>query len=394
MPTGTLNGMGIASDLIYIVLAALVGGLVAHSLRQPLIFGYILAGVAVGPYTGGITVHQPEDIKMLAEMGIALLLFAIGLEFSFSDLKRLAKISFVATPIQVAVCALGGYILALATGMSAQDAIWFGSAISLSSTMVVIKLLEARHTLDTDTGRLGVAVLVAQDLAVVPIMLIVPQLAQQSIGLVPLLLALGKSVLFLALILVAGNKLLPRFFRFISRQGSRELLFLATLGIVFGAGAAFHAMGFSFALGAFVAGMLLSETDFRSQAHDDVAGLRDLFALIFFASVGMLFDPRAFMAKASTIIPLTLGVVVLKAVSIAAIVRIFGSPTGRSLTVGVGLAQVGEFAFVIGGAGMALGLLSGDSFSVLLSVTLLSMVVTPVLFALANYASRRLGNAE
>lgn len=386
--------MGIASDLIYIVLAALLGGLVAHSLRQPLIFGYILAGVMVGPYTGGVTVHQIDDIKMLAEMGIALLLFAIGLEFSLSDLRRLAKISFIATPIQVVVCALGGYALAAATGMSSQDAIWFGSAISLSSTMVVIKLLEARKALDSATGRLGVAVLVAQDLAVVPIMLIVPQLTQDSIGVGPLLLALGKSALFLALILVAGNKLLPRFFRFIARQNSRELLFLATLGVVFGAGAAFHKMGFSFALGAFVAGMLLSETDFRTQAHNDVAGLRDLFALIFFASVGMLFDPRAFVSKASIIIPLTAGVVALKAVVIAVVVRIFGSPTGRALPVGVGLAQVGEFAFVIGGAGTALGLLSADSFSLLLSVTLLSMVVTPALFALANYTSRRIGGVE
>lgn len=386
--------MGIASDLIYIVLAALVGGLVAHALRQPLIFGYILAGVIVGPYTGGVTVHQIEDIKMLAEIGIALLLFAIGLEFSLTDLRRLAKISFIATPIQVVVSSVCGYMLALAAGMSSQDAIWFGSAISLSSTMVVIKLLEARKMLDTATGRVGVAVLVAQDLAVVPIMLIVPQLTQKSVGVEALLLALGKAALFLALILVAGHRLLPRFFRFIARLNSRELLFLATLGVLFGAGAAFHEMGFSFPLGAFVAGMLLSETDFRHQALSDVAGLRDLFALIFFASVGMLFDPQFFIEHASTIVLLAGGVVALKALIIATVVRLCGQPLGQGLTIGVGLAQVGEFAFVIGGAGTALGLLSVQAFSLLLSVALLSMIATPALLALANYAIRRIGLTE
>ncbi len=386
--------MGIATDLIYIILAALVGGMVAHTLRQPLIFGYILAGVMVGPYTGGVTVQQVDDIKMLAEIGIALLLFAIGLEFSLSDLRRLAKISFIATPLQVVICALGGYLVAFAFGMPPQDAIWFGSAVSLSSTMVVVKVLEARKTLDSSIGRLGVAVLVAQDLAVVPIMLIVPQLTQESIGLEPLAVALGKSALFLALILVAGNRFLPRFFRFIARRDSKELLFLATLGVAFGTGAAFHEMGFSFALGAFVAGMLLSETDFRQQAHSDVSGLRDLFALIFFASVGMLFDPQFFAAHASTIVPLAATIVALKAVVIGAVVLMFGSAPGAAVSVGAGLSQVGEFAFVIGGAGVALGHFSGESFSLLLSVTLLSMAVTPMLFAVANYVVRRAKAAE
>lgn len=378
--------MGITTDLIYIILAALLGGLVAHLLRQPLIFGYILAGIIVGPFTGGFTVEHSEDIEKLAEIGVALLLFTIGLEFSIGELKRLARISFVATPLQILICSLGGYILAVLIGIPSKDAVWLGAAISLSSTMVVIKTLSARGMLESSTGRLIVAMLIAQDLAVVPMMLILPQLTQDSIEWSAIAIALLKSASLLGVMLLVGIRVLPRFLSMIASQGSRELFFLATVGVAFGAGAISHAMGLSFALGAFIAGMLLSETDFSHQARADVSGLRDLFALIFFASVGMLFDPGFFVAHLGRIVALTVGVIALKAGVASATVRLLGYKPRTSAAVGLGVAQVGEFAFVIANAGMAAGSLSHESFSLMLAVTLLSMIATPGLFWLGSRA--------
>lgn len=375
--------MGITSDLIYIVLAALAGGLLAHALRQPLIFGYILAGVVVGPHTGGVTVRGIDQIEELAEIGVALLLFAIGLEFSFADLRRLARISFVGTPLQIVTAACLGYLLACYAGLNSREAIWFGAALSLSSTMVVVKLLESRQLLGSTTARTGIAILIAQDLALLPIMLIVPQLTRDTVHIGALLLALGQSALILLAILIAGHRSLPKFLRFVARQGSRELLFLTTLGIAFGTGALFHAVGFSFPLGAFVAGMLLGETDLAHQARQDITGLRDLFALVFFASIGMLFNPSFFISNITTIASVTIGVIAIKTVLVALIVRFFAAREASPLAVGLSLSQIGEFAFVIAATGLATGQLSHHSFDLLLGVTLLSMSCTPALLGVA-----------
>lgn len=376
--------MGITTDIIYIILAALLGGLVAHALRQPLIFGYILAGIIVGPFTGGITVTHVEDIEMLAEIGVALLLFTIGLEFSIGELRRLARISFIGTPLQILLCSLAAYGLVIAVGLPSRDAVWMSAAIALSSTMVVIKTLSVRGMLESSTGRLMVAMLIAQDLAVVPMMLILPQLSQEQIDWMAIATELIKAAVLLGAMLYAGTKLVPRLFSLIAAQGSRELFFLGTLGVVFGAGALSHELGLSFALGAFLAGMLLSETDFSHQAMADISSLRDLFALIFFASVGMLFNPHFFVENIGTIITLTAGVVILKAAITSGVVRLMGYSARTSSGVGFGLSQVGEFAFVIANAGLASGGFSKDSYSLMLSVTLLSMILTPGLFWIAS----------
>jgi CPA2 family monovalent cation:H+ antiporter-2 len=379
--------MGIASDLVFIVIAALIGGLIAHLCRQPLIFGYILAGVAVGPYTGGITVENIHDIEMLAEIGVALLLFTLGLEFSFGELRRIWRIAFLATPLQLISCAVAGYLISIALGLSPNDAIWIGAAISLSSTMIVLKTLSARDALESKTGRIMLAILIAQDVALVPIMLLVPQLTAESVSLLPIATAIGKSAFFLVLMYFAGVYLFPRLFNVIGRQGSRELFFLSTLTVAFGTGFLSHELGLSFALGAFVAGMLLSETDFNHQALSDVSALRDLFALIFFVSVGMLFDPIFFVEHISTILLLAVAIVVAKAILIFSTMRILRYNRAVSWTVGLGLAQVGEFAFVIAKAGQHSNNLSTESFSLMIAVTVVSMVATPAFFWLGELIS-------
>ncbi len=380
--------MGIASDLVFIIAAALIGGLIAHLCRQPLIFGYMLAGVAVGPYTGGITVQNIHDIEMLAEIGVALLLFTLGLEFSFGELRRVWRIAFLATPLQIVLCAVMGYLISTTLGLSAHDGIWIGGAISLSSTMIVLKTLSARDALESKTGRIMLAILIAQDVALVPIMLLLPQLTTESVSLIPIAIAMGKSALFLFIMYFAGVYLFPRLFNVISRQGSRELFFLSTLTVAFGTGFLSHELGLSFALGAFVAGMLLSETDFNHQALSDVSTLRDLFALIFFVSVGMLFDPIFFVDHISTIVLLTVAIVASKAIVISSTMRLFRYNRAFSWTVGLGLAQVGEFAFVIAKAGQNSGNLSAESFSLMIAVTVVSMVATPAFFWLGEFISK------
>jgi CPA2 family monovalent cation:H+ antiporter-2 len=372
--------MGLASDLVYIVVAALVGGLVAHVLRQPLICGYILAGLLVGPHTGGITVQNISDVENLAEIGVALLLFTLGLEFSLGELKRLARIAFGAAPLQLISCSLAGFALSILLGLSVRDATWIGAAVSLSSTMVVIKILSGRDELESSGGRAMLAFLIAQDLAVVPMMLIIPQLTGDSIDSAAIVFAIVKSLGFLVCMVVGGGYILPRLFTIIIRQASRELFFLATLTVAFGAGFISHELGLSFALGAFVAGMLLSEADFHHQALSDVSTLRDLFALIFFVSVGMLFDPVFFLSNWSSVVILACAIMAAKTVLIAGIMRTLRFSGEVSYLTGFGLAQVGEFAFVIAKTGRQHGSLSPESFSLMIAVAVVTMIITPALF--------------
>lgn len=257
--------MGIVTELISIVLVAFAFGLVAQALRQPLVVGYILAGVAVGPHTAGLGVQNTTTIEMLAEVGVALLLFTLGLEFSFRDLGRFRRITLVGVPLQILLCIALCYLVALAGGFSFREAIWIGAIISLSSTMVVLKTLVSRDAVDTPAGRVMLAILVAQDLAVIPLTLLIPQVAAESFDPMVVGPAMGKSVLFLVVMYLGGTKILPRLFGKMSEVGSRELFFLATLGVALGAGLLSHHLGLSLALGAFVAGTLLSQTDFNHQ---------------------------------------------------------------------------------------------------------------------------------
>lgn len=385
--------VGIATDLIYIVIAALIGGVVAHLLRQPLICGYILAGLIVGPYTGGYTIQNVEAIEKLAEIGVALLLFTLGLEFSFGELRRLARITLLATPLQILLSSIIGYWVALAIGLGRNDALWVGAAISLSSTMVVLKTLASRDALESNEGRLMLAVLIAQDLAVVPLMLLLPQLTRDQIDFSAITQAGVKSALFLVVMYVAGTRILPRVFTAIANQGSRELFFLSTLGFALGAGYISHELELSFALGAFVAGMLLSETDFNHQALSDVANLRDLFAVIFFVSVGMLFDPQFLVSHLGVVIALVGAIVLAKAIVLSGLVALFGYGAAAASIVGLGLSQVGEFAFVIANTSRQIGGMSSEAYSLMISVAVVSMVMTPSLVTIGSQLARSFGKS-
>jgi CPA2 family monovalent cation:H+ antiporter-2 len=374
--------MGIASDIVIIVVAALVGGVVAHRLRQPLMLGYIFAGVAVGPYTGGVTVSEIHDIELLAEIGVALLLFALGLEFSLRKLKPVRSIALVGTPIQMALTMAYGYVIGRWLGWEWVPSLWLGALISLSSTMVILKTLMNKGLLGTLSSRVMIGMLIVQDLAVVPLMIILPQLNDPAAGLPVVALAALKASLFIAGMVFLGTRLLPGLMGYVAKWNSRELFLLAIVAIGLGIGYGTYLVGLSFAFGAFVAGMVLSESDYSHQALSDIIPLRDVFGLLFFTSVGMLLDPSFLFAHWRTILLLVALVAVGKGVVFAALARLFGYGNVIPLAVGLGLFQVGEFSFVLARVGLAARSISNETYSLVLSTAIITMVLTPFISGL------------
>ncbi|HDR47148.1 MAG TPA: portal protein [Geoalkalibacter subterraneus] len=378
--------MGVAADIIIIVVAALIGALIAQRLRQPLILGYIFAGIVVGPYTGGVTVGDIHEIELLAEIGVALLLFALGLEFSLSELKPVRNIALIGTPIQIILTMIGGYYLGRTLlGWTAGNAIWLGALISLSSTMVTLKTLMSRGLVGTLSSRVMIGMLVVQDLAVIPMMIILPQLSNPEAGLPLVAMAAVKSVTFLVVMLYLGRKLLPWLLAHVAGWNSRELFILSITAIGLGIGYATYLVGLSFAFGAFVAGMVLSESDYGHQALSDIIPLRDIFGLLFFTSVGMLLDPTFLLANWEKIFFLVLLIGLMKGTIFSVLALLFGYINIVPIAVGLGLFQIGEFAFVLARVGLETRAIDQDMYSFILAVSVLSMVLTPFVSDLAPH---------
>jgi len=376
--------MGIASDFVLIVVAGLVGGLLARLLRLPLLVGYVAAGVVVGPYTAGPTVVQIHDIELLAEIGVALLLFSLGLEISFRDLRPVRKFALIGGPIQIAVTASGGTLVGMKLlGLPLTDSVWLGAMISLSSTMVVLKSLSSAGKTATLASRAMIGLLVVQDLAVIPMLIILPQLANLSTALPQVLRAAGIAVVVLAGMVALGRWLLPWLLKQVLALGSRELFLVAVVAAGVGVGYAAQAAGLSFALGAFVAGIVLSESEFSHQALSDVTPLRDIFGLLFFVTVGMLFDPRFVWEHARQVTQVTALIIAGKSLCIGLLTRAFGYRNMAPWIVGLGLSQMGEFSFVLARSGFSAKLLSQTTYSLALTCTILTMALSPLLSAMA-----------
>ena len=380
--------MGIAADFAIVLVACLLGGALAHRLKQPILLGYILAGVVVGPHTGGVTVSSAHDLELLAEIGVALLLFALGLEFSLSELGPVWRVALIGTPIQMGLVLGGGTLLARAAGFTTNEGLWLGAMAALSSTMVVLKTLGARGQLDAPWARVMLGMLIAQDLAVVPLMILLPELEDPAAGLPALGAALVRAGIFLGLMLFVGRRVIPAALRIVARSRSRELFVLSVTAMGVGIGYATHLVGLSFAFGAFVAGIVLSESDFSRQALSDIVPLRDIFGLLFFASVGMLLQPDYVFANAGTI-ALTVAIVFVgKAAVFALLVRLFGYGRDVALTTGLGLFQIGEFSFVLARVGVAEGFVGPDLYNLVLATSIATMVLTPMVLALADRLRR------
>ena len=385
-----VNLLGIAADFVLIILAGLLGGILARFLKLPLLVGYVAAGVIVGPHTTGPTVVQVHDIELLAEIGVALLLFSLGLEISFRDLGPVKKLALIGGPIQILVIGglttLGAHRL---LGMVLTESIWLGAMVSLSSTMVVLKTLSASGMTATLASRVMIGLLVVQDLAVIPMLTILPQLNDLERAGPKLLKAVGVAVVFLAGVYFVGTRVLPVLLKRVISWGSRELFLVSVVAVGIGVGYATHAVGLSFALGAFVAGIILSESEFSHQALSDVVPLRDVFGLLFFVSVGMLFEPAYVIANAGMIALVVLSIIVLKAVVMGVSTRAFGYVNLAPWVVGLGLAQIGEFSFVLARSGLAMGALTKPTYDLALTSTVLTMALSPMVASLAAPLGRR-----
>ncbi len=375
--------MGLAADIVIIVLAALAGGLLVQQLRQPLILGYIFAGIVIGPHAAGL-VGDIHEIELLAEIGVALLLFALGLEFSLGDLKPVRKIAIYGTLIQISLTMIVGYGIALWLGWDWRSAIWFGALISLSSTMVTLKTLMARGLMGTLSSRVMIGMLIIQDLAVIPMMIILPQLSNPKAGLSLMAMAILKSVVFLVFIFYLGRRILPSILAYAARWNSRELFILSVTAIGLGIGYVTYLFGLSFAFGAFVAGLVLSDSDYGHQALGEIIPLRDIFALLFFTSVGMLLDPMFLFNHWQIILSLVGIVGLFKGGIFYGISRLFGYINIVPMAVGLGLFQVGEFTFVLARVGLETGALTQEVYALVLALSVLSMLITPFASAFAG----------
>lgn len=383
--------MGIATDIAIIFVAGLVGGLIAQRLKQPLLLGYILAGIMVGPFTVGPTVSDVHEIELLAEIGVALLLFALGLEFSLKELQPVRKIALIGTPIQLLLTIAFGYGIGQVLGWDWFSSLWFGGLISLSSTMVALKTLMSQGRMGTLSSRVMIGMLIVQDLAVVPLMIILPELNKPGAGLPVLGIAAVKAIIFLVLMVVVGTRVLPRLVAYVARWNSRELFLVAITAVGLGVGYITYLFGLSFAFGAFVAGIVLSESDYGHQALSDIIPLRDVFGLLFFVSVGMLLDPSFIIKNWQMVLLVVLLVSVSKAAIFGTLSKLFGYGNIVPFAVGLTLFQAGEFSFVLARVGISTGSIGEALYTLTLAVAVITMLLTPFVSGLAAplYAFRQ-----
>ena len=376
--------------------AALVFGFIASRLRLPALVGYLLAGVLIGPHTPGF-VADVDLAMQLAEVGVMLLMFGVGLHFSISDLMAVRRIAVPGALVQMAVATAMGAGLALWWGWSWPGALVFGISLSVASTVVLLRALESRGVLDTQNGRIAVGWLIVEDLAMVLVLVLVPVMFEAAAGaggstaelwttLAQTLLAVGA---FVALMLLVGRRVLPWVLWQIARTRSRELFTLcvmaAAVSIAYGAAALF---GVSVALGAFFAGLVLRESEFSQRAAEESLPFRDAFAVLFFVSVGMLFDPMVVVERPGQVIAVTAIIMIGKSIAAAALVLALRYPLNSALTVSASLAQIGEFSFILAALGFSLGVLPSEGQSLVVAGALLSISLNPLLFSLVEPARR------
>lgn len=381
--------MGIAGDIALILVAAFLGGLIAQRLGLPLILGYVVAGVLLGSDTGGPTVGEIHDIELLAEIGVALLLFAIGLHFPLSKLAPVWRVALIGTSIQMALTIAFGYGLGRFLGLGWTEAVWFGALLSVSSTAVVLKTLSEQGVTNTLASRVIIGILVVQDLAVVPMIIFLPRLGNIGEGFSELAITGLEATLFIAGMALFGARILPWLMARIASWNSRELFLISVVAIGLGVAYLTYLLGLSFAFGAFVAGMVLSRSDYSHQALADIGPLRDVFAMLFFVSVGMLIDPTFLFENAAVVAAVVLLLLVAKGLILGGVTRAFGYGNIAPFAVGLGLFQVGEFSFLITREGLNTGAVSQETYSIALTTAVITMSLTPFASRLAPVLYRR-----
>lgn len=392
------------ATIVVALLLAFVLGAIAHRLRVSPLIGYLLAGVVVGPYTPGFVADQALANE-LAEIGVILLMFGVGLHFSLKDLLSVWTIAIPGAIAQIAVAIPLGAGVSWLLGWPLPAGFLFGLALSVASTVVLLRALQERRLIQTERGRIAVGWLIVQDLLMILVLVLLPAVAGLVGGtvlpgdtdsatplasadvLIALAVAAGKMVAFVIAMLIVGRRVIPWILHYIAHTGSRELFRLAVLaialGVAYGGAVLF---GVSFALGAFFAGMILSESELSQRAAEESLPLRDAFAVLFFVSVGMLFDPTILLRDPWPLIAVLLIIVLGKSIPAFLIVRAFGHSNGTSLMIAASLAQIGEFSFILAGLGVSLQLLPDQGRVLILAAAILSIVLNPALL----YVTERL----
>ncbi|HWX66846.1 MAG TPA: YbaL family putative K(+) efflux transporter [Rhodanobacter sp.] len=386
------------ATLVSGIVLAFVFAALAHKLRLPPLAGYLMAGVVVGPFTPGY-VADGHLAHQLAEVGVVLLMFGVGLHFSLKDLLSVKNIAIPGALGQMAVATVLGMLLGWALGWPFAQSFVFGLALSVASTVVLLRAMEEHRLMETERGRIAVGWLIVEDLAMVLALVLLPAIGlvlgggEQGDALSFWVLAktlgftIGKVALFVALMLVVGKRLIPWTLKVVAHTGSRELFRLAVLaialGVAFGAAGLF---GVSFELGAFFAGMMMGESKLAQRATEETLPLRDAFAVLFFVSIGMLFNYQVVLTQPWVVLAALLIVVLGKSLAAFGIVLVSGRPLRTALTIATSLAQIGEFSFILIGVGVLQNLVSKEAQDVLLAAAILSILLNPLLFKLLDRA--------
>ena len=375
------------------IVFAFVFGALAQRIRVSPIAGYLLAGVLVGPFTPGI-VADTALASELAEIGVILLMFGVGLHFSLRDLLAVRKIAVPGAVAQSATATLLGIGLAFLLGWGLMAGLVFGLALSVASTVVLLRALESRNLVETERGRIAVGWLIVEDIFTVLALVLLPAIAGAQVGqgspVLPFAVTVVKLCAFAAVMVLIGRRIIPWALHWVVHTGSRELFRLSVLAIALGvAFGASYLFGVSFALGAFFAGMILGETQLSRRAAEETLPLRDAFAVLFFVSVGMLFNPSAVFEQPLALIATLSIIIVGKSLAAYAIVRAFGRDNRTAIAISASLAQIGEFSFILANLGTDLGVLPTEGRDLILAGAIISILLHPLIFSLAAKRVRR-----
>ncbi len=368
-------------DLGLLFIAALGGAVLAQLLRQPLIVGYVVAGIVIGPFTPGLTIANPHPFEQFAEIGVILLMFTIGVEFSLRALLRVGRLALLGGPLGIALITLLTVGVGWLLGWSVTQSVVVGAALSVASTMVLMKFLLERGDLGAPHGQAVVGITLVEDLAVVVMTMLIAALGPSSGADA---LSVGRGLLLAALILIpvvwlAGHAI-PRVLVIVARGGNEELLLLTTVTIAVATAALTVIVGLSHALGAFLAGMVISESEPAHRALDRVLPIRDMFVAVFFVSVGMLIRPVALIEHVPTVAAMVLLVTVGKFAVWTGIVRAAGYPAASPMLAGLGLTQIGEFSYILGKVGLEHGLIERPAYDAILVTSLVTILINALTF--------------
>lgn len=370
----------IFKELSYVFIAAVLGGMLAWRLRQPLILGYVFAGIAISPFTPGPAIHEAHTFELLAEVGVIFLMFTIGLEFSIDELLRVKWIALLGGPVGILACGLLGAGVGWILGWGALPGFAVGLIISVASTMVMSRLLIDRGELQSEQGRVMIGITIVEDLATVVLIIVLPLLANfNPTHLLALVKQLGLAALVLVPLVILAKYLVPRVLALISKTCSDEVFLLLVLAVCLGAAAITQAVGLSLAIGAFVGGLTISGSVHAHRALERLTPLRDAFVALFFVTVGTLINPRGVFADIGVLLAIVGMVVVGKAAIWTGITRAFGYPTRIAVLVGVGLTQIGEFSFILVQTARTSGLLTANFYHATLAASLVTILVNAAL---------------